>query len=389
MYFVYVRMACLLLAVLATPLSVLLLFVGESFESTLFGLAGVLLGVSPLLVCLGKENERPELEWAGGCGCLVWAGLTVWLMALAPDGKRPAESRIQHVYAGGDWRFQQQSLGNLLPEMDQFSLGFRVVPLLDSLMTFEQARELSGWTEEIYQELEADEDFHALGSVMPVAYEHLVFGRLNRGHSFIYVPPGLKRDVPAPVLVFLHGSGGNFKAYPWLLSELADSLGMVMVCPSFGFGNWTEAASARVVEKALAEAEKVARLDRGNMHLMGLSNGGKGVGHVGRDLGHQFRSLTFISPIVEEDATESLRFMARWKDKPVFVISGAEDDRVPLSYVVDAAARMKKNGALVTFKTVPDADHFLLFSHREMVIGQLKEWLAGAMRAGDKDAGTQ
>lgn len=380
MSFVYVRMACLLLAVLATPLSVLLLFVGQSFESTLFGLAGVMLGVGPLLICLGRENERPGLEWTGWAGCLVWAGLTAWLVALAPDGKRPAEARIQHVYAGGDWKYQRQSLGNLLPEMDQFSLGFRVVPLLDSLMTFEQARELSGWTEDIYRELEADEDFHALGSVMPVAYEHLFFGRLNRGHSFIYVPPGLKRDVPAPVLVFLHGSGGNFKAYPWLLSQVADSLGLVLVCPSYGFGNWTEAASARVVEKALAEAEKVARLDRKNMHLMGLSNGGMGVGHAGRDLGDQFRSLTFISPIVGEDATESLRFMARWKDKPVFVITGAKDDRVPLSYVADGAARMKKNGAQVTFKTVPDADHFLLFSHREEVLAQLKEWLAGAMR---------
>ncbi|TDU81637.1 prolyl oligopeptidase family protein [Prosthecobacter fusiformis] len=381
MFFVIARMASLVLAVLATPLSVLLLIVGQSFESRLFGIAGMMIGVSPLLVCLGVELERRWLKWTGGLGCLGWLGLTVALYSLAPDGKRPKGARIQHRYAEGAWGFQRQALGNLLPELDQFLLGFKVVPLMDSYFTFEQSRELSAWTAEIYRELEADADFHALGSVMPVAYADLWLGRGGQGHSFLYVPPGLKRDVPAPVLVFLHGSGGSFKAYPWLLSQMADELGLVLICPSYGMGNWNAADSAGVVEAALADAENVVRLDRGKMHLMGLSNGGKGLGHAGRDLGEKFASLTFISPVVETGSIKDPRFIGNWQGKPVFIITGAKDDRVPLESVTYVSSVMKKNGAQVTLKTVPQADHFLLFSHRREVIAQLKEWLEEAMKA--------
>lgn len=375
MFFVLARMASLMLALVVTPLSLLLLFVGQSFESVLFGIAGVMIGLSPLLVFIGIEIDRLWPQWAGGLGCLCWAGLTVWLVMLAPDGHLPEGARIQHRYTEGKWGFQRQALGNLLPELDQFLLGFKVVPLIDRYFTFEQSRKVSGWTAEIYRELEADADFHALGSVMPHAYSDLWFSRSGQGHSFLYVPPGLRRDVPAPVLVFLHGSGGNFKAYPWLLSQIADELGFVLICPSYGMGDWTSADSSKVVDAALADAKKVVKLDGGKMHLMGLSNGGKGLGHVGRDVGEKFVSLTFISPVFEVRSLINPLFIKNWQDKSIHIITGAEDDRVPVQSVRDGANLMKANGGQVTLRIVPEADHFLLFSHRQAVIAQLKEWL--------------
>lgn len=374
--FVLLRMASFGWAVITIPLSLLLLCVGDSFEGKVFACAAMVIGATPLLACIGKELESKRLKYLAAIGGLIGVSLTIWLAVSAPDGRRDESAKVQHRYASGTWEFQTHALGNLLPELDQFLLGFRVVPLLDSLFTQKQATSLSDLTTEIYHELEADPDFHALGSVMPDAYADLWFGRSDQGHSFLYIPQKLDRESPAPVLVFLHGSGGNFKAYTWLLSRIADDLGMVLVCPSYGMGNWTAADSAAVIRAALQDAEKDVKLDRGRMHLMGLSNGGKGVGHAGRDMGDAFQSLTLISPVVEMLSVTSPKFVSHWKGRPVFILAGARDDRVPLQSVSYVASVMEKNGADVTLTAVPDADHFLLFSHRDEVIAMMTKWLA-------------
>lgn len=380
MLFVLIRMASLFLAVLAVPLSLLLLVAGLSFESKIFGIAGLLIGMGPLLVCIGKERESKLTEVAGLSACLVWVILTVWLAVLAPDGKPGDSSRIQHRYVNEEAHFQPHALGNLLPELDQFLLGFKLVPLVDRLFTAEQASRLSQLTTDIYKELEADAGFHALGSVMPQTYDDLWFQRTNQGHYFLYVPEKLRRDVPAPALVFLHGSGGNFKAYTWLLSKVADDLGMVLICPSYGMGNWASKDSAKVVRAALFDAGKVVKLDSEQTHLMGLSNGGLGVSHAARDLGNSVRSLTFVSPVFDREAIISAKFKSRMKDKPVFIITGAKDDRVPLQSVTDAAEVMQGRDVRVVLKSVSDADHFMFFSHRNEVMAQIKQWLVLAMK---------
>lgn len=369
------RMASLLLAAIAVPLSVLLLQAGVSWESKVFGMAGLLIGLGPLLICIGKERESKRLEMTGFGACLGWVILTGLLAIVAPAGTAGEGARIQHRYVKESSRFRPHALGNLLPELDQFLLGFKLVPLMDRLFTSGQAHRLSQLTMEIYQELESDPDFHALGSVMPQAYDDLWFQRADHGHYFLYVPTNLRRDRPAPAMVFLHGSGGNFKVYPWLLAEVADELGMVLICPSYGMGNWTSKDSAKLIQQTLSDAKRAVSIDSKQIHLMGLSNGGLGVGHVARDLGDQFKSITLISPVVDREVIQTPKFFVKWKGKSVCIISGAEDDRVPLPSVEAAASAMTKKGIQVTLKAIPSADHFLLFSHRQEVIAQLKAWL--------------
>jgi hypothetical protein len=155
-------------------------------------------------------------------------------VAESPSGRAPGGAAVQHRYVGGRDGFRRYALGNLFPENDQFALGFHLVPAMDPLFTRKQARMLSGLTASIYTELEADAAFHALGSVMPEAYDELWGLPFDRGHYYLYVPPRLDRSVPQPALVFLHGSGGNFKAYTRLLSKLADELGVILIAPSYG-----------------------------------------------------------------------------------------------------------------------------------------------------------
>lgn len=383
MPFVWLRILCLLLALVVVPLALLLFSVAVSLEARVFAVGGVLIGLGPLLICIGKERESNRTEWAGLLACLVWVLTMGWLAVRAPAGTVSDEkqARIQHRFVKEGQKFKKHAPGNLLPELDQLLLGFRLVPWVDPLLTSVQSKHLAELTTGIYQELEADADFHALGSVLPMAYDDLIRGQTDHGHYLLYVPRDLPKDRPAPALVFLHGSGGNFKAYPWLLSKVADKLGMVLVCPSYGLGKWEPKSTVTLVRLALADAGKVVPLDSKQVHLMALSNGGLGASYLARDLGERFKSMTLISPVMEKEFLDSAKFAARWKEKPVFVITGGQDDRVPADYVQQGVELMQRRRANVTFRSVAGADHFLLFSHRNEVVEQLIGWLREVSKA--------
>jgi pimeloyl-ACP methyl ester carboxylesterase len=356
-------------------LSVALAFTCETETGLAFAVGGFLFSVTPLLIRYSWDSGHRWRQMAYTLTLAGGTGIFVWLAVHAPDGHTAAGARIQSRYSDGEWRFDRHALGNLLPESDQLLLGFKVVPAVDSLLTMKQGRRLAEMTSGIYRELEADPDFHALGSVMPEAYHDLVGMDFNEDHYFLYIPPKLDRNQMHPALVFLHGSGGNFKAYTWILSRLADELGMVLIAPSYGMGNWNKRHSSKLVSAALLEASVLVKIDPHHIHLMGLSNGGLGVSQVGANIGERFRTLTFISPVFDKAAVTSSSFLKTWKEGRVLVISGKRDDRVPFSYVRENVAGMTEAGLHVDLVPVEDADHFMIFSHRKMVLKTIASWL--------------
>lgn len=359
---------------IAFVLSLMLLLACGTTAGLGFAIAGTALGCAMILASIAIE--RPARSWRrAATSCLgVWTVLTVWLWVQAPDGHMTPSSHIQHRFSNGEWTFQRHALGNMLPEIDQFRLGFKLVPAIDPLFTHQQGERLAGWTSAIYDELEADPDFRALGSVMPLAYDELWGQEFDRGHYLLYQPKG-GSSRPKPALIFLHGSGGNFKAYSWILSQVADELGMVLIAPTFGMGNWHEPGTSRLIGSALQDAKKIASIDLDQVHLMGLSNGGLGVSQAGFRLGKQLRSLCFVSPVFERMTIGTPEFTALWAGRPVLVLSGNQDDRVPIDYVQDSVKMMESAKIDVHFKNVADADHFMLFSHRQQVVQTIIEWL--------------
>jgi len=365
------------IAVAAVPLllSILLLLVCTTNEGAGFGVSGMLLSLAPMLACFAWERKSKRLWAAAATAVVSWTVITFWLTINAPNGQASSSAKVQHHFAHKSGAFRHHALGNLLPEVDQFMLGFRLVPAVDPYFTMAQSKKLSRLTASIYQELEADNDFHALGSMMPEAYNELWGRRFDHGHYFLYVPERLDRHQPQPTLVFLHGSGGNFKAYTWLLSKVADDLGMILIAPSYGMGNWHEPDTSRVVQAALDDAAKVIAIAPRQMHLIGLSNGGLGVSQAGSSLGDTFQSLTFLSPVFDGSAVGSPEFVQHWKGRPVLVISGRADERVPFAYVAETVSTMISEGITVTLKSIDGADHFMMFSHGNEVIGMISTWL--------------
>lgn len=372
----FFRAFALMWGLLVCPPAALLLASCVTTPGVAFAVAALLLGIAPSLAWM--DPERAWLRRLAFACIASWLMIALWLFSSSPDGHPREGARVQNRYTGGTWCYNHRALGSLLPEIDQFMLGFKLVPMLDPLFTMRQSRSLSAMTKFIYVELEADPDFHALGSVMPDAYDDLFGFAFERGHYFLYQPPRLSRRSPLPALVFLHGSGGNFKAYTWVLSRLADEVGMVVIAPSFGMGDWDTKHGVPAVEAALDDASTTVSIDPNQVHLAGLSNGGLGVSRIAvSNAGQRFRSLIFLSPVCDTVALGSQAFADQWKDKPVLIISGKADDRVPLDFVTRCADTMGKAGARVEMTAYDNSDHFLFFSDRDRYITQLTSWLKG------------
>ena len=369
------QLASALWAVAVVPLSLLLLVVARTWDGRLFAVAALLTGLGPFVIASAWVTKRGlwrRLAAYSGAVWLITACIVLWS---APAGPSSTKGRVAHVYADGRTKLQRYALGNLLPEVDQLMLGFTIMPAFDSLLTNSQASRLKGVTAAVYAEMDRDPDFRALGSVMPEAYDEILGLPFDRGHCYVYVPARVDRSQPSPVLVFFHGSGGCFKGYLWVLSKVADRVGCIVVAPSHGCGNWQAAESETALQNALACASRLAAVDRHRIHLAGLSNGGLAVSQLAGAEGSQFRSLIFLSPVFDTAEISRRSFGEQCHGQAVFVMTGERDDRMPLDYVGGNIAEMARADVAARLRTVSDADHFLVFSHRALVIDSLDAWL--------------
>ena len=359
-------------AMAVAPVSAWVLWHAVTWVGTCLSLLGLVTVILPLVWRrLGTTHSRRL--------CLRWGTLIFYVTVLAligfqvPSGRPRPESPIQHRFSKGPIPFPQYSPFNVIPESEQFNMGFLVMPFLDSEFTFAQAGQVSGPTRALYREMEADPDCHALGSAMVWAYPELWGESPDVGHYYLYVPKH-RQPGPIPAMVFLHGSLGNFKPYTWILSHLAEKHGMVIISPSFGMGNWHLPESRQVVERALEDAARVTEIDRSRVYLAGISNGGLGVSQVADALPDRFCGLIFISAVFDREIAAP-HFLKQWQGRPVLVLAGEKDERIPFSWTQEQAALLKAGKVKVTVKSYPGEDHFLFFTHWKDLVETMSTWM--------------
>ena len=352
----------------------------ELFSSPLWrgrGLAiealGLVLLPGMLIGWWASELHRPEWQRI----MVVTAGLTLVLgmilLITTPTGRPGDESSVSQRFTNGG-QFRRFAITNIIPEVDQVNLGFTLLAPIDPLLGWRQSREWQAVTMDIYREMEADPDFQQLGSVMGRSYNELIGLPYDVGHYYLYIPEN-RPDGPLPAVIFLHGSGGNFKAYTWVWSKLAEEMGFVLIAPGYGFGIWNGDAGVDAVRRALDDASTVVEIDPDRVVLAGLSNGGLGVSYSGDAYPDRFKGLIFLSPVIEETVTEGDHFLTAWKDRPVLIITGGADKRIPSYWVKLEASNMTDAGVDVTYIPYLGYDHFLVFTGRDAVMADIQEWL--------------
>lgn len=353
--------------------SVYLLLYAETWRGRVFSLAILLLLALPVVALIAY---RFRLRRKIAAGALVVTPLLPLLLIIllgiaAPDGRPLPDARVGSVYLKG--KHNRFTPANMVPEIDQIKLGILLTPFYDALVDDAQRQPLLQSSMAVYREIEADPQYRALGSVLGDAYAELYGGVFDQGHCYYFLPPHTPGE-RLPLVVFLHGAGGNFLAYTRVLEALALEYRCVVVAPSFGFGNW-DTGGTEAVERARAYAVEYWPVNAEFVVLMGLSNGGLGASRTLAQSPERYAAAVFISAAVDEAALGSEAAWDGLRRKPILIIEGDQDNRIPLPYVQGYADRLKTQGAAVEFVPYEKQDHFLLFTQRERVCKDIADWL--------------
>jgi predicted esterase len=360
-----VRVAFVLAALFVLIPAGLLVVHGETLAARLAGLFTLpALALVPMVLRAHSSRRWRLPAIATGA---VAAALLVWILLLAPSGDGLPGSRVRSHFPGPA-SYRRFAVANLVPEIDQIKLGTYLIPLADPIITFESAAHLREVSMALYRPMEADPEFQALGSVMNYAYDDE-----PSGHFYEYVPQHAP-DERLPVLLFLHGSMGNFRSYFYIWRRFADEHHFIVLCPSFGWGNWYEEGGVDAVERVRAYALSDLPSDPARIYLAGLSNGGTGATRVAASNPAGYAGLIFLSAVMEREVIDSESFRRGWSNRPILLIHGARDDRIPLAHAERAAARFRAMGAHLTYEIYPDEDHFLVFAKVQQTLTDVAAW---------------
>lgn len=187
----------------------------------------------------------------------------------------------------------------------------------------------------------------------------------------LYVPSGYDKAKKSPLVIALHGLGGNPQQFMRTrgLTEQAEKRGFIVAAPmGFNEKGWYGVRglkgprmepenlgelSEKDVMNVLALVKKDYSVDPDRVYLMGHSMGG-GTWHLGIKHADEWAALAPIAPaIFGRDPRE----LEKIKSTPVMLVQGDKDALVPVAGARRWAEQMKKLGMTYEYIEVADGTH--------------------------------
>lgn len=172
----------------------------------------------------------------------------------------------------------------------------------------------------------------------------------SRRDSCLYVPRNYDPARPAPLVLLLHGSGGDARRGLQLLEHLAESHGLILLAPSSTGPTWdviytrSYQADVALIDKALAQVFGQYSVDPRRLAIGGFSDGASYALSLGRANGALFSHVIAYSPGFIAPAPP--------EGKPRIFISHGVGDRVlpidPCSRTI--VARLRKADYSVMYR---------------------------------------
>jgi phospholipase/carboxylesterase len=195
---------------------------------------------------------------------------------------------------------------------------------------------------------------------------------LQVGGGVLYVPPGYRPEQAAPLIVMLHGAGGQAKPSLDVLRPAADRDGLLLLAPQSRGSTWDAirgdfGPDAKQIDRDLAEVFSRYSVDPARVAIAGFSDGASYALSLGLSNGELFKAIVAFSPgfIPPND----------FRGKPrVYVSHGTRDDVLPIDLCSRALVpRLRSRGYAVAYREF-DGPHAV----PQEIVGEAVRWLLGA-----------
>lgn len=161
----------------------------------------------------------------------------------------------------------------------------------------------------------------------------------------VYVPPDLELSRPAPLVVYLHGSGAPPRLYDPYLGPPADHAGVLVITPlATRLEGWGSAQDPAIVRDAVRHMRRVLHVDPDRIAVAGHSSGGAYAIHVGIARELRFAAVfSMSSPFIPVTEVASLLHTA-----PVRLYYGSDDPNWTSGSGLQLASQLEALGVEVT-----------------------------------------
>lgn len=192
-----------------------------------------------------------------------------------------------------------------------------------------------------------------------------MMGLGNTRSVYLIKPENYDENRTYPVVFFMHGLLGNWKNYAGISLKFEDCIVMCV-----GTKDWSGIYDANDIENLFTDQipflEKSGyKVDRNNLHIIGLSNGGSASNVAYQNYSSEFKSIAFISTGIHQTFPIS---------SEVLLVGGGKDHSsasLPAAYKT-----LKGNGTQVDMYWGEDESHYVLLSQFDEVASFLNKHYA-------------
>ena len=177
-----------------------------------------------------------------------------------------------------------------------------------------------------------------------------------------------KKD--APLLIFLHGSGGNFKSYQYWFSQEAKTLGIHMAFPTWGLGTWSPNKLETRLLKLIQHLKQNKNFNHDSIYICGLSKGsmtGLKALALGKIKINGFISLSGVS-LLSDKQIFSL------SATPIYFIHGSKDERSNSHYCQNIATSLIELNQHTKFEEY-SGNHTIIKVHTKPIVRSILNWI--------------
>lgn len=306
----------------------------------------------------------------------IWLGLIVCLWVAMPRYRTGSGDRVRLVYLDDNGNMEhpplaQYALSTLLPEEEIVNFAIR------NMRLFRPALRYAGIGSSLTEQMQADcsngkignfvKPYDMLGLDNPVSgvYPQVFNSKFGTSYRSAYItnPKPYDSEKEYPLVVFCHGYLGNWQLYQGIWTSLDNCI--VLSIGTRGLdGIFSKSDINRIFTYYIPALERMGyNIDRRQLHLMGLSNGGTAIiAAMHSSHAKDFKSLTTISCNLEGLCKVPCQ---------VNFIGGGKDNsscRMPGQH-----RQLKRMGVDSEIYFDEADNHFILVNQREEIIEFLKD----------------